>query len=186
MHLGISTAPSGSTALYFGLDLSLPPHLSATVGSPAHPNELRTRKTFGVCRTRMPQCTCIDGPFFLHFASARAKGKRSFRTDCQCITFFSELSALPASTIPDLTTDLSDIPTDLWSKPRELFAQRARNVIDQRTMGRLGVSGPNGRSRVDKGTENGRWEGFSVSIPGRLMMISQSQLLAIDPRQFHA
>ena len=49
--------------------------------SPARPNELRTRKTFGVCRTRMSQCTCINGPFFPHFDDA--KEKRSFRTDWQ-------------------------------------------------------------------------------------------------------
>ena len=28
-------------------------------------------------------CTCIDGPFRPHFARARVKGKRSFRTDWQ-------------------------------------------------------------------------------------------------------
>ena len=66
----------------------LPPHLSANVGSPAHPNELRTRKTFGVCRTRMPQCTCMDRPFRPHFAGARAKGKRSFRTGWQYLASF--------------------------------------------------------------------------------------------------
>ena len=50
MHLCISTDPSGSTVLYFGLDqFVLPPHLSAIVGSRARPNELPTRKLFGVC-----------------------------------------------------------------------------------------------------------------------------------------
>ena len=45
------------------------------------PSELRAHKTFGVTQTRMSLCTCIDGPFRRHFARARAKGKRSFRTD---------------------------------------------------------------------------------------------------------
>ena len=48
----------------------LPTHLSANLVSPARPNELRSRKTFGVCRTRMPPCVCIDGPFRPHFARA--------------------------------------------------------------------------------------------------------------------
>ena len=80
MHLCISLDPSGSTVLLFGL-VCPPPHLSAIVGLPARQNKLQTSKTFGVCRTLMPQCTCIDGPFCPHFAGARAKGKRSFRTD---------------------------------------------------------------------------------------------------------
>ena len=72
------------------------------VGSPAGPIELRTRKPFGACRTWMPQCTCMenapvyvhgecpslrawrmpqstcmDRPFSLHFAGTRAQRKRS-------------------------------------------------------------------------------------------------------------
>ena len=45
-------------------------------------------QTFCVCRTRMPRYTCIDGPLRLHFASARAKGKRSFQTDWQHLASF--------------------------------------------------------------------------------------------------
>ena len=82
--------PSGSTALHFRLrpQFVLPPHFRANVGSPARPNELRTRKTFGVCRTQMPQCTCMYGPSCPHFAGTQAKGKRNFRTNWQRLAFF--------------------------------------------------------------------------------------------------
>ena len=68
-----STDPilSGSTTLYFRLCLSF----HEIVGSPAHLNKLRTHKSFSVCQTRMPQCTCMDGPFCPHCAGARAEGK---------------------------------------------------------------------------------------------------------------
>ena len=108
----------------------LPPHLSTIVGLPARPNELQTRKTFGVCRTLLPQCTCIDGPFRPHFAGARAKGKRSFRTNLQRLASFRTLGA----PISDLTTDLSDISADLWLKPRARFAWSARWTMKQLAM----------------------------------------------------
>ena len=38
--------------------------------------------------TDAPVCVCIDGPFRPHFARARAKGKRSFRTDRQRLASF--------------------------------------------------------------------------------------------------
>ena len=84
------------------------------VGSPARPNELWTRKTSGTCRTRMPQCTCIDGPFCPNFAGDRAKEKRGFPTDRQrlasCRIFDRSIS--------DLQLICRIIQTDLWSKPR--------------------------------------------------------------------
>ena len=101
----------------------LPPHLSAIVGLPARPNELQTRQTFDVCWKRMPQCTCFDGSFCPHFAGVRAKGKRSFRTGWPRLVFFFRTLGVPIS---DLTTDLSDIPTDLWLKPPARFAWRVR------------------------------------------------------------
>ena len=82
------TDPSGLHSALFRARSVLPIHLSANLVSPARPNELRSRKTFGVCRTRMPPCVCIDGPFRPHFARARAKGKRSFRTDRQRLASF--------------------------------------------------------------------------------------------------
>ena len=74
----------------------LPTHLSANLVSPAGPNELRTRKTFGVCRIRMPSCVSIDGPFPSgpHFARTRAKRKRSFRTDRQRLASFRAFGAI--------------------------------------------------------------------------------------------
>ena len=96
----------------------LPPHSSAIVGftteSPALRNELQTHKTFGVCRTQMPQCTCIDGPFRPPFAGARAKGKRSFRTDRQRPASFRTFGR----SISDLQLSCRIIPTDLWLKTR--------------------------------------------------------------------
>ena len=87
MHLCISYGPWWVHSALFRAR-SVPTHLSTNLVSPARPNELRSRKTFGVCRTRMPPCVCIDGPFHPHFARARAKGKRSFRTDRQRPAFF--------------------------------------------------------------------------------------------------
>ena len=83
MHLCISYGPKWVHSALFWAVSVLPTHLSANLVSPARPNEQRSRKTFGVCRTRMPPCVCIDGPFRPHFARAPAKGKRSFRTDRQ-------------------------------------------------------------------------------------------------------
>ena len=72
-------------------------------------NKLWARKTFSICRTRMPQCTCnTDRPFRWHFAGSQTKGKR--RTQNRpAVWLLRELSAL---TISNRTTDLSDIPTD--------------------------------------------------------------------------
>ena len=123
-----------------------------------------TRKTFGVCRTQMPQCSCIEGLFRPHFAGTWAKGKRSFETDWQ---LFWEISAQSALTISDLTTDLSDIraSADLWSKPREDFARRAHLQGDRSTdnwqKDRLCARDLTTES-MNKGNVNGRRERFSV------------------------
>ena len=50
---------------------------------PARPNELRSRKTFGSVEHGCPRVSASMGRFAPHFARARAKGKRSFRTDRQ-------------------------------------------------------------------------------------------------------
>ena len=88
-----------------------PPHLSAIVGSPAHPNELQTCKIYGVCRTRMPQCTCIDGPFRPHFTGARAKGEK-FSNKLAAYNFFQSFR-----------------PVDLRS-PTELSPYSDRSLIE--------------------------------------------------------
>ena len=55
----------------------LPPHLSANLVLPGPPNEPLTRKTIGICRARLPPCSCINGAFrAMYFARARAKGKK--------------------------------------------------------------------------------------------------------------
>ena len=65
---------------------------SQIVGLPAHPNELRTQKTFGVCRTQMPQCTCIDGPFARTSLALERKRKETFEPTGSFL-LLSELSA---------------------------------------------------------------------------------------------
>ena len=114
--------------LSFRAQSVLPPHLSANLVSPAHPNELRNRKTFCVTQTRMPPCTCIDGPFRSHFARARATRKRSFRINWQCLashfrTFGRSISDLQlicqrSRLICDRSHvhALHDVPDEQWNK----------------------------------------------------------------------
>ena len=109
----------------------LPPHLSTIVGLQACPNELRTRKTLDACRTRMPKCTCIDGP--LHWCSSeREKNLKKLLNRLAASSFFQRFRH-DRHRLYDLTTDLSDIPTDLWLKPRERFARRVRMQGDRST-----------------------------------------------------
>ena len=78
------------------------------------PNEMQTPQTFGVCRTRMPRCTYMGGSFRPHFAGARAKRRKSFRTDLQPLASSKTFSVIAVDwTISDLTSVPSDIPTDL-------------------------------------------------------------------------
>ena len=122
----------------------LPPHLSSIVVLPARPNKPRTRKTFGVCRTQMPQCA--DGPFFPHFASARAKGKRSFRTNWRSLTIFQSFQRdrRRLSPISQLICQISQLIFD-QSHVNASHDVSTCKVIDLRTMDRLCVRGPNGR-----------------------------------------
>ena len=95
----------------------LPPHLSAIEVLPARPNEQRTRKAFGICRTRMPLCTCIDGSFFPEFTGTRAQGKEAFEPTGN-IQVLSKLSAPSTSTISDITTLICQITRLIFDRSR--------------------------------------------------------------------
>ena len=67
-------------------------------------------QNFGVTRTRMPPCTCIDGPFRRHFARTRASEREK-----KISNRLSASSSFQNFRLVNLRspTDLSDIPTDL-------------------------------------------------------------------------
>ena len=165
-----ASAPTRVHSASFRARSVLPTHLSTNLVSPARPNELRSRKTFGVCRTRIPPCVCIDGPFRPHFTHARAKGKRSFRTDRQCLASFRAFGAIGVENLrSQLICQISQLIFD-WSHVNALHDVPAKNcvpackVIDLRTLDRLCVVGQSTES-VDKGI--GEWKvrmQFSVSI----------------------
>ena len=71
----------------FGLCLSVILHFIGIVNS-TRPNELRIRKTFGSCRTRMFLRICTGRPFCLHFTGARARGKGSSQNRSAVFGFF--------------------------------------------------------------------------------------------------
>ena len=127
MHLCISTDPGGFTVLYFGsICPSTPFQHECRFASPSE-QAVDSQKFCRLSNTDAP-VTCIDGPFCLHFAGAWAQGKISFRTNWQRPASFRTF----AWTVSDLTTGLSDIPTDLWSKARALW--RARWTMEQSAM----------------------------------------------------
>ena len=184
MHLCISTDPSVSTALYFGSVLSYHSVLSAIVDLPARPKQAADSQTFDVYPTRMPQCTCINRPLRPHFAGAWAKGKKKPSDRLAVSSFFQSFRRDRRRLSPISQTDLSDIPTDLWSKPRELFARwHACKVIDLRTMDRLCVRGPNDRVGGQRKRRMGSENAFRFPSLLSLGLNSQPLLLAIDPGQ---
>ena len=94
----------------------------------------------------MPQCLCIAGPFFPHFAGARAKGKRSFRSDWQHLASFRAFGAIG---INNLRSHNWSVRYPNWSLIEAKWTLRttcpaACKEIDLRTMDRLCVRRPNG------------------------------------------
>ena len=139
------------------------------LGSPAHRNEMRTHKSFGISRTRMPQCKCMDGPFRPHFAGAWVKGKRSFQNGLATPCFFPNFRRFQSwqvvCEISGFIFDRShvnashDVPTCksyTWTKVQALCA--ANNRI---------------RSTKEPANSNGKRGRFSAD-------------LLLDPHQVHA
>ena len=126
----------------------LPPHLSAIVGLPARPTELRTRKTFDVCRTRMTQCMCIDGPLRQHVASGwrSSERKKKLSNWLAASSFFQSFRCdqRRPSPISQLICQISQLIFDRNHVNASHDVPTCK-VIDLWTMDRLCVRGHNGR-----------------------------------------
>ena len=112
----ISTNPSGFTTLYFGLCLSVAFFTSL-------PEQVANSQNFWRL-SNTNACVYLHRRAIspaLHWCSNEREKKLSEST--RSVWLLWELSTL---TISDLTTDLSEIPTDLCSTARARFAQHAR------------------------------------------------------------
>ena len=116
MHLCISCGRWWVHSALFRALSVLPTHLSANLVSPARPNEQRSRKTFGVCRTRI--CVCIDGPFRPALRSRSSERERKLSNGPAASSFFQTFRPVDLKSptdLSDIPTDLTDLWADLWS-----------------------------------------------------------------------
>ena len=88
-----------------------------------------TRKTFGICRTRMPVRICTDGPFRPHFAGARAKGKRSSQKRLTASRFFEKLRCLQTQNSLGKRTGLPVRPNELRRTRKTSSASKMRTLF---------------------------------------------------------